>query len=283
MRDPSDPFFKVVPPFFTRGRNQRSDSGERSDDVNEVTQEPEPLEPNEDKVPVVFHEEVRKHLDGDGRGHVHEQRNRDDEPNVCPLVRENDGVKPEAAVARAILGSLADDAKIVNEKRPNEEGEDGIEGEPHERIANMVKGQHLDQGAGEIEKIVHEFERPSDEGEGMNAGPRPEKQDDQKRNCHVGPGGSGAMRHHFTGIFRQKSEGHALDDAGQSQLDINDDFVELTAAGGRGFHAESGSGWKARLSIPAAAIGAKSTLPANSGEILRVNQQAKPIQVNGPQ
>ena len=49
------------------------------------------------------------------------------------------------------------------------------------------------------------------------------------------------MRDDFAGVFGQKSEGHPLDDAGEGQLNINDHFVKLAAAGGRGFHEPSGS------------------------------------------
>jgi len=105
----------------------------------------------------------------------------------------------------------------------------------------MVKGEDFDQRAGEVEEVVHEFERPADEGEGVNAGPRPEKQDDEERDDYVGPAGNGTVRDHFAGVLGQESKGNALDDAGEGQLDINDDFVELAAAGWRGFHEPSGS------------------------------------------
>ena len=257
----SNPLFQIIPPFFARGRNQRRDSSERANDVDEIAEKAEPLERDEGQVPVMFDEEIRKQLDGDRRRQVHDQGDRDNEPDVRPLVREDDGVEAEAAVACAILGSLPDDTKIVDEERPNEDREDGVEGEPHEWIADMVKREDLDEGAGEVEKIVHELERPADKGEGVNAGPRPEKQDDEERNRYVRPGGNGAMRDDFAGVLGQEGERHTLDDAGQGQLDINNHFVELAAAGGRGFHKPSGSRSGGSVSIPGV-VRPKATPPS---------------------
>ena len=57
------------------------------------------------------------------------------------------------------------------------------------------------------------------------------------------------MRDDLAGVFRQESKGNALDDTAQGQLDIDDDFVELAAAGRRGFHDASRSGSGAGMSI----------------------------------
>ena len=129
---------------------------------------------------MTLEEELRRRFDRDRGPEIEEEHGGDDEPNVRPLVGQDDGVESKAAVSRAVLRSLPDDAEVVDEQRPNHGCENRIEGEPHEWVAEMMEREDLDESAGEIEEIVDEFEGPTDQGEGVNAGPRPEEQDDNE-------------------------------------------------------------------------------------------------------
>ena len=60
---------------------------------------------------------------------------------------------------------------------------------PHEWIAEVPEGEHLHQGADEIEKVVHELQRPPDEGKSVDESARPKEQDGQKRDSRVRPRG----------------------------------------------------------------------------------------------
>jgi hypothetical protein len=106
----------------------------------------------------------------------------------------------------------------------------------------MLEGEDFHQGAEEIEEVVHELERPADEGEGVDEGARPKEEDGEKRDADVGPGGGGAAGEDGAGAFGQEREGKALDNAGERELDVDDDLVQLGTPGGRGFHDASRSG-----------------------------------------
>src|SRR5689334_6949079 len=105
-------------------------------------------------------------LDRDGGAEAEKENGGNDEPDVGHLIGEDDGVKTKAAGAHAVLGSQPDDAEIVDEQRPNHRRKDGVENKPPEGISEFAKGQHFHEGAGEIKKIVHEFERPTNERQG---------------------------------------------------------------------------------------------------------------------
>jgi len=49
------------------------------------------------------------------------------------------------------------------------------------------------------------------------------------------------MREDSAGIFGQEGKGKALDDAGERELDIDDDFIQLDATGRGRFHDASRS------------------------------------------
>ena len=112
----------------------------------------------------------------------------------------------------------------------------------------MLEGEHFHQRADEIEKIVHELQRPADEGEGVNERARPKEQDGQKRDADVRPGGGGSFRENGAGVVGQEGKGQALDNAGERKLDVNDDLIQLAAAGGRRFHDASRSWSRRRMS-----------------------------------
>ncbi len=56
----------------------------------------------------------------------------------------------------------------MGEQSPDHGGEKGVKAKPHERIGQMFECEHFNQDTNEIEKVVDEFEGPSNEGEGVN-------------------------------------------------------------------------------------------------------------------
>lgn len=199
----------------------------------------------------------RSHFDGESGSEREAKDARHDKANVQPLICFDDCIEPETARPDAVFGAQTDDAQIVHEQAPDERSENGVEDKPHEGVVEVLEGEHFHQRAGEIEKVVHELQRPADEGERVDERARPKKQNDQKGNADVGPGSERSFRENGTGVVGQKRKGQALDDAGKRQLDVNNDLIQLAAAGGRRFHPASRSWSWGRMSTlsrgPAAA------------------------------
>jgi hypothetical protein len=57
----------------------------------------------------------------------------------------------------------------------------------------VLEGEDLHERAEEIEEVVHELERPTDERKGVDEGARPEEENGDERGANVGPGGGGAV------------------------------------------------------------------------------------------
>ena len=111
-------------------------------------------------------------------------------------------------------------------------------------VTEEVKSEKVKvrRGTEEVEEVVHKFEGPADEGERVDEGARPEKQDGKERDAYVRPGGRGSARENGVGPFCQERKSEALDDAGEGELDVDDDLIQLGAPGGRGFHDASRNG-----------------------------------------
>jgi hypothetical protein len=109
------------------------------------------------------------------------------------LVGQDDPVEPGTAGTGAVLGAPANEPQIVHKQGPDDRGENRVEGKPHKRVAEVLKGQDLHQGAEEIEEVMHELERPADEGEGVDEGARPEEQDGEKGDAYVGQAVAGPL------------------------------------------------------------------------------------------
>ena len=168
--------------------------------------------------------------------------------NVQSLVCFDDRVEAETARPHAVLGALANDAQIVHKQPPDERGENGVQHKPHEGIVEVLEGEHFHQRADKIEKVMHELQRPPDEGEGVDKRARPEEQDGQKRDAHIKPGRGRSLREDAAGVIGQDRKSQALDNAGERELDVDDDLIQLAAAGGRRFHDRSRSRSVGRVS-----------------------------------
>src|SRR5207253_2742647 len=66
-----------------------------------------------------------------------------------------------------------DQAQIVDEKQPDKCGISGAQAEPGQRTFEASEENGFAQGAGDVEKVVPEFEWPFDESKCVNDGARP--------------------------------------------------------------------------------------------------------------
>lgn len=196
--------------------------------------------------------EIRRHFDRPGRPGGEDKEARNDKPDIEPLIRYNDGIKAGAARTDTVLGAQADESQIVHEQGPDDGGEHGVESKPHEGIAEVLEGEHFDERAKEIKEVVHELERPADQGEGMDQGARPKEEDGDEGDADVGPGDGGPVFENAAGVFGQEGEGEALNNAGERELDVDDNLIQLGAPGGRRFHEPSRSESAAMMSTVAA-------------------------------
>lgn len=207
------------------------------------------------------YEKLGRQFDRDRCARAVKKHQRDNVADVRPLILKDDFVKAKAAFAHAVLRAQPDDAEIVDKERPDHHGEDRVEHEPQERLADVPEREHFNQGAGEIKEVVDEFERPPDEGERVNRSPGPEEQDNEKGSSDVRPRRDRTVRHDFAGVLRQESERDALDDAGQRQLDIYNDLIQLASWGGRRFHGPSRTRFGAPMSMARTAFGRNRYFP----------------------
>src|SRR5436190_17584074 len=146
----------------------------------------------------------------------------------------------------------------------------------------MREGERFDERARDVEKVVHELERPADQRQRMDERPRPEKQNDDETGSDIRPCGYAAFRKDRAGIFDEEIKRDALNDAAKRELDLDDHRVEFLAAASGGSHDASRTRLKGGKSIPLARLAATVTLRSNSAEILRVNGEPEPIKDNGP-
>jgi hypothetical protein len=117
----------------------------------------------------------------------------------------------------------------------------------------------VNASAGEIEKIVHELDRPSDQSQRVDERARPEEQDDEEPGADIRPSAGLAAGEDQPRVIDQEVERDALNDAAKRQLDLDDHRVEFSSAATRRSHDASRNPSAGRMST--VARGAKPNAP----------------------
>src|SRR5260370_153844 len=83
------------------------------------------------------------------------------------------------------------------------------------------------QRAGDIKKVMPKLEGPPNQREGVNDGTRPKYEDHAQAGRDIQKRARALHRQERTGIVRQKKKCNPLDNADQSELNVNDDGIEF--------------------------------------------------------
>ena len=235
------------------------------------------MDRNQNIVALAGEEKIGPEVDGDGAGHVGKKDQRDQQPDVEQLIGAHHSIKTAADRTRTVAPAQSDDPHVVGEQTPDDDRVKRRQDEPGERVVEMGEGERLDQGAGDVEKVVDELERPSNQRQGVDEGPGPEEQNDDEPGGDIGPGRRLSHGKNLPGIIDQEIERDALDDAAKGQLDLDHHRVEFFSATAGRSHDGSGIRFRGRMSISAHNFAATVTFRRNSAEILPAIRPAKPI------
>src|SRR5262249_28065442 len=149
--------------------------------------------------------------------------------DVEQLIRSGAGVKCVLGIVARFDNARVNQPHIVNKEQPDNARVSGAQLKPRQRIIESAEKNRLAQCTSDVEKVVTELQWPPDQCERVNDGTRPKDKNhtqpgrDIKKRAYV------LLRQEPAGIVRQEKECNALDDADQSELNINDDRVEFSA------------------------------------------------------
>src|SRR2546421_13085086 len=129
---------------------------------------------------VLVQEIIGPEVNGQSAAGVKKKNYRNDEHDVESLIALHHRVEAVARGAGAVFHPQFDDAQIIKEQRPDDDGVKRSEDKPHEWIAQSRERQRFHQRAGDVEKIVYELDRPSDQCQRVDERPGPEEQNDEE-------------------------------------------------------------------------------------------------------
>ena len=214
-------------PFLPRRPDQRDERFEKPQHIKQINRERDELGRTEPDVTVARAKKSGIPANQKRAREIQEEKARNEENDVEALIAPNNGVEPAARFARSFAFTRMNEAEIVNEKQPDERGVKRADCKPAMGIIQAREDERLSERAADVEKIVPEFQWPADQRERVHDRARPKDQDNEQAGGGVNPKGPLREGEDRARIVDQEKERHALDNAGQRQLDSDDDGIEI--------------------------------------------------------